>query len=52
MGNNRGDQPEFIDHIRITVTETRNLNTLGIKNTFIVQTDAHYYKIVEMIKQF
>jgi hypothetical protein len=24
----------------------------GIKNTFIVPTDAHYYKIIEMLKQF
>jgi len=24
----------------------------SIKNTFIVPTDAHYYKIIEMLKQF
>jgi hypothetical protein len=24
----------------------------SIKNTFIVPTDAHYYKIVEMLKEF
>jgi len=24
----------------------------SIKNTFIVPTDAHYYKIMEMLKQF
>ena len=24
----------------------------SIKNTFIIQTDAHYYKITEMLKQF
>ena len=24
----------------------------SIKNTFIIPTDAHYYKIIEMLKQF
>jgi hypothetical protein len=24
----------------------------SIKNTFTVPTDAHYYKIMEMLKQF
>ena len=24
----------------------------SIKNTFIVPTDAHYYKVIEMLKQF
>jgi len=24
----------------------------SIKNTFIVPTDVHYYKIMEMLKQF
>jgi hypothetical protein len=24
----------------------------SIKNTFIVPTDAHYFKIIEMLKQF
>ena len=36
------------NHEKLQVTKTVE----GVKNTFIVPTDARYYKIIEMLKQF
>ena len=41
---------KFIYEPRIALNNTQYMTF--IKNTFTVPTDAHYYKIIEMLKQY
>jgi hypothetical protein len=51
--NLRETEPDkFIKEKQLELVVFHALKQIDLKHIFIVPTDAHYYKIMEMLKQF